>query len=557
MRSFGLRAKILIFALVCVLLPLLAVGAYLLDQNERVLGDKVREGLANAVSRRADRVDEWLRQRLQEAHSWSLSFVVYENVEAILGGARRAESARGELAQYLVTVLGHHPDFESLFVTDLEGRVLAATREESPDPDWSAGVDPGRMATLTPLRHSKTLGRRTLLVVQGITSRAGRPIAWLFARVDVRALETLLESSEQGPEFWLADREGRLVAQRGSIVADPGRARFPIALEDSSASPSAAEGVLPEMGRVVYSSRELNGPLRGRLVAASSASVAYRPLAQARQRLLLGGVAVLLLVLVVNLVASRGVSESLRRLADGARQMSEGDLAVSLPVSGRDEVAALTASFNEMARRVRESHEAMERTNAELREANRALETLSITDGLTGLYNHRHFYETLARELQRSAREHNPLSLLLVDLDHFKQFNDRHGHTEGDAALRRVGQQIVASIRGSDLAFRYGGEELAVLLPACTAEQALEVAEKIRATVETESRAQGRPATLSVGAATCPEHATTAAELVKMADAALYEAKRSGRNRVAAAERSGASKRPAVTDPSPTGASRH
>src|SRR5688500_15324643 len=108
----GLQAKILVLGLVCVLLPLLAVGAYLLDQNERVLGDKAREGLAGAVTRRSDQLDDWLRQRLQAAHSWSLSFVVYEGVEAVLAGTPRADRARKELDEYLATVLQHHPDFE-------------------------------------------------------------------------------------------------------------------------------------------------------------------------------------------------------------------------------------------------------------------------------------------------------------------------------------------------------------------------------------------------------------------------------------------------------------
>ena len=534
--SLGLRTKILLFALACVLLPLLGVGAYLLDQNERVLGDKAREGLVSAVSRRGNEVDEWLRQRMQEAHSWSLSFVVYEGVEAVISGTPKAERARRELTEYLATVLPHHPHLESLFVTDLEGRMVASTRAESPDPGWQTEVDPGRLAALTPLRRSAALGRPTLLVVQGIAGRSGRVIAWLFARIDLRAVDTLLESPAGGPELWLVDEAGHVVAERGRILAQPGARRFPLPLAGAEAREWAAEGDLPGTGRVLYAGRTLAGPLRGSLVASSAASVAYRPLIEARRRLVVAGLAVLLLVVALNMAASRGLLRSLVHLSEGARQMSRGFLEVELPVRGRDEVAELTASFNEMARRVRQSHHELAQANEELRGANRALETLSITDGLTGLYNHRHFYETLGRELQRSARERSPLSLLLFDIDHFKQYNDTHGHTEGDAALRAVAQQIRDSIRGSDLAFRYGGEELAVLLPACTADRALDVGNKIRAAVERTARRESAHAvTVSGGTATCPEHGTTTNALVKAADAALYEAKRAGRNRVVAA----------------------
>lgn len=532
----SLRAKILVFGLVCVLLPLMAVGAYLLDQNERVLGDKAREGLASAVTRRADQIDEWLRQRMQATHSWSLSFVVYEGVEAVLGGTRRAEQARKELDEYLATVLQHHSDFESLFVTALDGRLLAATRADAPEPQWSSDVVADRTATLTRLRRSEALGRPTMLVVQPISDRGGRRIALLFARVDVRALEPLLESGAEGPEFWLADADGHLLAERGRIVDDPGTQPFPIAIAGSE-SAATAEASLVGTGRVLYAAAPLRGALHGRVVATSAASVAYRPLAQARWRLLVGGSAVLLIVLGLNLVASRGLSQSLQRLAEGARRMSAGDLEVALPVSGRDEVAALTMSFNEMARQVRHSHGELERANEELRAANQVLETLSITDGLTGLFNHRHFYETLAREIQRSERERSPLSLLLLDLDHFKQYNDRYGHTEGDAALRLFARQLLASIRGTDSAFRYGGEEMALLLPGCAAEQAMEMGEKVRAAVEAAGRREGNhPVTTSVGVATCPDHGTTTHDLVTLADVALYEAKRTGRNRVALAQ---------------------
>jgi len=555
----GLRTKILVFGLVCVLLPLLAVGAYLLDQNERVLGDKAREGLASAVTRRTEQIDEWFRQRLEAAHSWSLSFVVYEGVEAVLGGTKGAERARKELGEYLATVLQHHPDFESLFVTDLEGHVLASTRADGPEPgEWSFDSVQDRSASLTPLRRSKTLGRPSMLVVQGISGRTGRRIAVLFARIDVRALEPLLQSPAEGPQFWLADVDGNVLAERGQIVDDAGERGFPIRL-GSSLESSAAEGWLPGAGRVLYAATPLRGPMAGRVVATSAASVAYRPLVQARRRLLAGSAVVLLVILALNLIASRGLSQSLQRLAEGARRMSAGDLEVSLPVSGRDEVAELTASFNVMAQRVRESHGELAQANEELRAANRVLETLSITDGLTGLYNHRHFYETLAREVQRSEREDSPLSLLLLDIDHFKQYNDRYGHTEGDAALRLFARHVLGAVRSSDIAFRYGGEELAVLLPACTAEQAFEVGEKARAAVEAAGRRAGHhPVTTSVGVATFPDHGTTTEDIVRQADAALYDAKGRGRNRVVVAVKAEPAERDAVgvIDPSRARASR-
>ena len=154
---------------------------------------------------------------------------------------------------------------------------------------------------------------------------------------------------------------------------------------------------------------------------------------------------------------------------------------------------------------------------------------------MTGLYNHSHFQECIEKEIRRSDREGRPMSLLLLDLDHFKQYNDRYGHTEGDAALRRVSGQVMKSIRATDMAFRYGGEELAVLLPSCSKEQAVEVAEKIRDAVGRGGARPGRfggKTTISIGVATFPEDGRVARGLVDTADAALYSAKAQGRDRV-------------------------
>jgi diguanylate cyclase (GGDEF)-like protein len=527
----GLQAQFLLLASACVLPPLLAAQKYLLDQNERVLGEKAREGLTSAVSRKGLELDEWLRQRLQEAHSWSLSFVVYEGVDAALGGTARAPRARQELTEYLQAVLRHHPDFESLFIADAKGRIVAATRAESPEPDWSPGVASDREAALTTLRRSPALGHPTLLVIQSIAARSNNPSAWLFARIDVRAIEALLSrrGRDTEPEFWLFDPQGGLLAERGRLVANPEVRTLPALAADIGAVPA---GTLTGLGPALYAARALQGPLEGRLLAGVPSSTAYRPLVDSRRRLWIGGGAVMLGVLGINLLAARGLSRSLRRLAEGARQMSGGNLDVSLPVTGHDEVADLTRSFNDMAWRVRESRDALRTANDDLRAANGALETLAITDGLTGLYNHRHFYDTLARELQRASRELRPLSILLVDLDHFKQYNDRHGHPEGDAALRRVGQQIREAVRESDVVFRYGGEEMAVVLPDCSPEQVAAVAEKVRAAVEDIGHADRAPITVSIGAAAYANDGARSEDLVAAADAALYEAKRGGRNRV-------------------------
>ena len=181
-----------------------------------------------------------------------------------------------------------------------------------------------------------------------------------------------------------------------------------------------------------------------------------------------------------------------------------------------------------------------ERTT-ELEAANARLETLSYADALTGVANRRAFERALDVEWRRGIRSHEPLTLLLIDIDHFKGFNDAYGHQAGDTCLATVAEALGACVRrAADCVARYGGEEFAALLPATDVAGGRAIAERMRAAVEAlqlaSTAGEGGIVTVSIGYATI--HATDSndpADLVAAADAALYEGKRLGRNRVAVA----------------------
>mgnify|MGYP000146108950 FL=1 len=177
-----------------------------------------------------------------------------------------------------------------------------------------------------------------------------------------------------------------------------------------------------------------------------------------------------------------------------------------------------------------------ERTRA-LEEANRRLSQLAATDGLTGLHNHRYLQEHLVLEVERSLRTGIPLGMLMVDVDHFRQYNNRFGHQTGDEVLRRVARLIAEHRRVNDVVARYGGEEFALLLINADHRVASNIGERLRARVAAERFPQthelpGGMLTISVGVASCPTDGTSAASLLQAADAALFRAKQSGRNRV-------------------------
>jgi diguanylate cyclase (GGDEF)-like protein len=176
---------------------------------------------------------------------------------------------------------------------------------------------------------------------------------------------------------------------------------------------------------------------------------------------------------------------------------------------------------------------AMAMANLRLRET---LRVQSLRDPLTGLFNRRYLEENLARELQRCERRSLPLSLLMLDVDNFKRFNDQHGHAAGDAVLSHVGRTLEALVRGEDLACRYGGEEFTLILPEADAATAIARAETIRRTVAmTTLLHMGQtlgPVTMSIGVASFPADGATPEVLLGLADASLYRAKAEGRDRV-------------------------
>ncbi len=175
----------------------------------------------------------------------------------------------------------------------------------------------------------------------------------------------------------------------------------------------------------------------------------------------------------------------------------------------------------------------------ELALLNRLNAEMALKDPLTGLFNRRHFDEQIRMELRRAQREGTFVSLIIADIDHFKQVNDSFGHPAGDFVLRDVASRFKAAVRDVDIVCRYGGEEFAAILPACPLDEAARVAERVRLRVAANPAAVDSvtrvPVTISLGVSAFPKPIDNGLELVRFADAALYRAKNAGRNRVESA----------------------
>ena len=214
----------------------------------------------------------------------------------------------------------------------------------------------------------------------------------------------------------------------------------------------------------------------------------------------------------------------------------------STPILKGDEMVGAVITFRDITR-AKQAERELKDAQDRLLATNRQLETLSLLDGLTGIPNRRNFNLSLEREIHTARRETTALSLIMCDIDHFKAYNDEHGHLAGDRCIKEVAQCACTMVRRPrDLTARYGGEEFAVLLPQTRLKDAAMLAEVIRKAVEQLEIANADlgPAsrvTVSMGVATIyPDEHTSAEDLIDPADRALYRAKQGGRNRVELAE---------------------
>jgi diguanylate cyclase (GGDEF)-like protein/PAS domain S-box-containing protein len=231
------------------------------------------------------------------------------------------------------------------------------------------------------------------------------------------------------------------------------------------------------------------------------------------------------------------------RQSEGEYQWMNTSIAPLLTSNGK-RPSAVVISFLDETERVRQEQriaaqiEQIQRYSSELesqkhqlQRANSQLESLATTDGLTGVKNHRFFQEFLRRKVSQSQAIGMPLSVILVDVDHFKTYNDDYGHQEGDNVLRAVAQTLHGAVRGQDMVARYGGEEFVIVMPGTADQEAAIVADRIRAKLAAQDHCC-RKVTASFGVASFGPGLTEAEALVRAADEALYQSKEAGRNRV-------------------------
>ena len=485
----SIRSNILVFAVLATLTPTLVTSLVSYRQNRQLLTEQIAGELRSASSEAARELDLWLNERLDDLRAAASSYVTSENLAKIQG--REEVQALGRLRDYLNSVRQRLPDNEALVLIDPGGRVVASSSGRTGGvrlpPDGLSRLRTGD-ALVGDAYWDGAIGKPAMVLAVPIRQADGRFLGAFTAKLNLRTVAELLQrlAPDDPQDVYLITDQGKLIIRSRVSSADLMRTRLP---------ETTTRALLDREGQIVMykraDGRDVVGALR-RVPRLGWAAVAELPQAAALREV--------------------------GRLRNATALM----IAALLAAAGAGEVGYLTHVFNTLVARLRE------------RESQAELERLSVTDALTGLYNRRYLMGTLASEAQRSRRLRRPFSVLLADVDHFKQYNDTQGHPAGDAALTKIADILRKQTRAVDCVARYGGEEFLIVLLETTVATAALVAERIRARVASEEFAGGSM-TLSIGVAECPSHGDTPETLIASADAALYEAKGAGRDRVVAA----------------------
>jgi len=522
LRLDTMRGKFVVFAVLATLVATLAMTVMLYGGNQRALSDRVALELRATSSDGAREMGVWLDQRLYDLRLRASPYVVSDNLARAAG--RSGAQALVRLRDYLNSIRQNLAAHEGLAILGQDGQVLTSSGSRT---GFRLSAD--RMSDLR-TRDALTgepvwdagLGKAVIVLVVPIRRDDGAFLGALAAKVNLDDIKDTFAqlSGNSSRELYLITEQGHVVISSAGSSADLMKTTLPdvttrelIEREGQTVVQSRAKG--RDVVAVLHRIPQLHwaAVAEAPRAAASSEAGALRT----RTVLLLVG-----LVLGVGLVAGLVglfITRPLELLTAAAARVSAGDLGVELPHAGSGEVGYLTRAFNTLVTRLRE------------KESHGELEKLSVTDALTGLYNRRHLMGTLASEVQRSRRLRRAFSVLLADVDHFKQYNDTHGHLAGDAALVKIAEVFRRTTRQVDCVARYGGEEFVVMLLEANMATATLVAERIRARVAAEDLGEGK-LTLSIGLAEYPDGGDTPEELIASADAAMYKAKNAGRNQV-------------------------
>ena len=525
LRPDSIRIKILVLAVLATLLPSLGTAWISYLENKSALEAKATEELWSGSVQTARELDLWAKDRRYDLRVFASSYEITENIDNIARG--NSTGAHRRVTDYLKSVSERFKDYDNLLILAPDGRVVAASADQ-PDavelpPDWRERLRTADFVAGAPYWDAADVRPEVVVAVPILRAGERVPVGTLAAEVNLLGLIETLRSfapGEAGFASLLSPDGSLIVSSRGGSAEDMQLRYAPETIRAQLDSDGAPVELTDLRGEHVLGSMRLVPALDWIVVAAIPSDEVYGQLVRMRVLTLSIVLGTLLVAAVLGYALGLIIVRPLDRLASAASKVAAGDLEVDLVGTKGGEVGYLTEVFRDMV--------------AHLRASRVELERVSVTDPLTGLDNRRRMIETLQNEVLRSRRLEHVFSVVMADVDHFKEYNDQHGHPAGDEALKCVATVLREALRDVDSVARYGGEEFFVVMPETSADEAVDLAKRVRARLAKQLPLAGA-VTLSFGVASYPVNGLNGEALIDAADQALYEAKNGGRDRIVVA----------------------
>jgi len=541
-KSFS--AKIILLVASSVILTSFVVGLTTTRSTGKFLTDRVKDRFPSTLTTTTGRLRLWSereRKDTDEISRFSILHSLLSRFDASVGESEKSRR-RDDLSRQLHGTLGIYPEFEDILLLDSAGSLIASARgkySEGAEDAWmelgEAGFDAG---ISSPVPDSHGFHQWVFVPVDGANGEP--PQVWLAARINLSALKGVLDEVKLGAggDLYLLDGQGRFVTQpRLSNDALVGAVAMQVPTRQEG--PVTVERRTSYRGSAVFHSKVHVDELNVWLVYEEEYALTMAPVLEAQRRIWVSVLVVGAIFILLTLRIAQNILRPIRGLAQGAGRINDGLVGVKIPRGSVDEIGLLIETFNEMAMKITLSqaelqykNKKLNSQNDELKEKTEQLEKLSVTDGLTGLFNHRHFWNLMNTEMTRMGLSNGDLALVLVDLDDFKRVNDKFGHSVGDVLLKTIAGVLSDTVRDTDIVARYGGEEFAVMLPDTDESGVQNVAEKLRAAVETIRFSVPDTdivlkVTVSIGVSVFRGNRR---EFFNAADRALYQSKAAGKN---------------------------
>lgn len=543
MRS--IKSKIIVFSILATLIPSLGLGILSFQQNETMINENVTRELRALANYASRELELWIKEQILTVRELATSKILIEGLSKDNQAQARKNKLKVQrkgLELYLQSVHKRLENVLELTVVDVEGGILASN-VESPfpaklSPDWPQDASI-QGEVVAPPQWNTDYATAVLSIAVPILSVDDFILGALIVTFDLRDIQSNLKDKIKSPpgDVLLLDKDGNVMLASDAAIVNPENpvSLDPMVIERLRKNPGEYEIFQgPRQEKVAGLAYMSEKPLIT-IIATRNHQLIYAFWEQQRN-LFVGLISIIILVVAaIAFQMSHAIVVPLRRLIDATGKIVQGDLNVELTSTQRNELGQLTQMFNQMTNQLRLDQAKIEEASASMQQKNALLETLSVTDSLTGLFNRNKLNAIINDQLARYERNKRPFSVLMIDVDHFKTLNDSLGHVAGDEIIAGIARKISQSIRNVDFAARFGGDEFIIILADTAISEALKTAERIRAhaaSVHCGTISKTLKVTLSIGVIQSEPEDTSLTILLSRVDGALYEAKRSGRDRV-------------------------